>query len=140
MPSTASKEEIRRAYKRLVRRYHPDLNPLNLQAEEAFKRIQAAYEFLSQKEAILQQPKTPASQESEGSFISTSPVKKSLNKKPKRKKKAGVYVHSQKLDRGRAEACKKCAGRGQILILRGAHRWTKTCDRCGGKGNLYKTF
>jgi hypothetical protein len=44
---TASASEIRTAHKRLARAYHPDLNPGDKLAEEHFKRVQAAYEVLS---------------------------------------------------------------------------------------------
>ncbi len=43
----ASKEEISKAYKRLVRKYHPDLNPGDKEAEEKFKEINEAYDVLS---------------------------------------------------------------------------------------------
>ncbi len=43
----ASAEEIRRAYKRLARKYHPDLNPGDKAAEERFKQIQEAYGVLN---------------------------------------------------------------------------------------------
>lgn len=41
-----SKEEIARAFKRLARKYHPDLNPDNPEAEKKFKEINEAYEVL----------------------------------------------------------------------------------------------
>lgn len=43
----ASPEEIKKAYKKLARKYHPDLNPGDKQAEEKFKKIQEAYRILS---------------------------------------------------------------------------------------------
>ncbi|HYO82615.1 MAG TPA: DnaJ domain-containing protein [Bryobacteraceae bacterium] len=43
----ASEEEIRKAYRRLARKYHPDLNPGDKSAEEQFKRVQEAYDILS---------------------------------------------------------------------------------------------
>src|ERR687895_888514 len=46
----ASQEEIRRSYRRLARKYHPDANPGDRQAEERFKEIQQAYEILSNPE------------------------------------------------------------------------------------------
>lgn len=42
-----SAEEIKQAYRRLARQYHPDLNPNNKEAEEKFKDIGEAYEVLS---------------------------------------------------------------------------------------------
>ncbi len=46
----ASKEDIKKAYRRLAKRYHPDLNPGNKEAEEKFKEAQEAYEILSNDE------------------------------------------------------------------------------------------
>ncbi len=47
VPRKAKPEEIRKAYRRLARRYHPDLNPGDKAAEERFKKVQEAYDVLS---------------------------------------------------------------------------------------------
>src|ERR687898_846684 len=46
----ASQDEIRRSYRKLARKYHPDANPGDRAAEERFKEIQQAYEVLSKPE------------------------------------------------------------------------------------------
>ncbi|NIP30657.1 MAG: DnaJ domain-containing protein, partial [Candidatus Dadabacteria bacterium] len=46
----ASKDEIKKAYRDLARKYHPDLNPNDKKAEEKFKEVQAAHEILSDDE------------------------------------------------------------------------------------------
>jgi curved DNA-binding protein CbpA len=42
----ASESEIKRAYRRLARRYHPDINPGDRTAEVRFRQILEAYETL----------------------------------------------------------------------------------------------
>src|SRR6201996_4345450 len=43
----ASADDIRKAYRKLARKYHPDLNPGDKAAEDRFKNVQEAYDILS---------------------------------------------------------------------------------------------
>mgnify|MGYP001213553363 CR=1 FL=1 len=57
VPRTASEADIKKAYRRLAMKYHPDRNPNDQEAEEKFKEAKEAYEVLcdEQKRAIYDQ-------------------------------------------------------------------------------------
>ena len=50
VPRTATEKEIRQAYRKLARKFHPDVNPGDKNAESKFKEIGEAYEVLSDPE------------------------------------------------------------------------------------------
>ena len=47
----ASDEDIKKAYRRLAKQYHPDVNPGDKQAEEKMKEINAAYDAITDASA-----------------------------------------------------------------------------------------
>jgi molecular chaperone DnaJ len=49
----ANPSEIKKSYRKLVKEYHPDVNPDNKEAEEKFKEISSAYEVLSDTDKKL---------------------------------------------------------------------------------------
>ena len=51
---SASEDEIKKAYRKLAMKYHPDRNPDNKEAEEKFKEIQKAYDVLSDSQKRAQ--------------------------------------------------------------------------------------
>ena len=48
VPCNATADEVRKSYRKLARKYHPDLNPGDKAAEERFKNVQEAYDILSE--------------------------------------------------------------------------------------------
>ena len=46
LAKNASKEDIRKAYRKLAMKYHPDRNPDSKEAEDKFKEVKEAYEIL----------------------------------------------------------------------------------------------
>jgi DnaJ-class molecular chaperone len=50
VPKTASADELRRAFRKLAKQYHPDRNPNDKAAEERFKRISAAFDLLGDED------------------------------------------------------------------------------------------
>ena len=54
VPKSATEKEIKSAYRKLARKYHPDVNPGDSKAEAKFQDINEAYEVLSDKESRQQ--------------------------------------------------------------------------------------
>jgi molecular chaperone DnaJ len=57
---SASQDEIKKAYRKLARQYHPDANPNDPKAEEKFKEVSSAYEVLSDVEKRKQYDAGPS--------------------------------------------------------------------------------
>ena len=122
----ATDDEIKKAYRKLAKQYHPDLNPDNPEAEAKFKEINEANDVLSdpQKRAKYDQfgqrsnPNAPR----QGSDIAIS-LDISFMEACK-----GL---SHEVEINRAETCDSCHGSGAK-----AGTTPKTCPDCHGSGQV----
>ncbi len=82
----ASKAEINRAFRRLAKQHHPDLNHGNKNAEEHFKALTAAYEMLTSKDSEVTALVRPAGQD----YQYVAELESRYREARKRSKKSGV--------------------------------------------------
>lgn len=75
----ATAEDIKRAYRKLARQYHPDMNPGDKEAEEKFKDIGEAYEVLSDTSRRAQYDQFSRFWKQNGFQSGTSPRSKTWN-------------------------------------------------------------
>jgi molecular chaperone DnaJ len=73
LPATATPEEIKKAYRTLALKHHPDRNPGNKKAEETFKELASAYEVLSDPEKRRQYDDAISERASSGARPRRSP-------------------------------------------------------------------
>ncbi len=66
---SATADELKSAYRKLARQYHPDVNPNNPEAEEKFKEISTAYGVLSDTEKRAQYDRFGTTDEQQGPFF-----------------------------------------------------------------------
>ena len=164
---SASEDEIKRAYKKMARKYHPDLNPDNKEAEEKFKEVNEAYEVLSDSDKKARYDQFGfAGVDSNygagagggaygaggfdfgdlgdifGSFFGAAfGCEKEVS--VDRYETCAVCHGSGCADGTSPEVCPDCHGSGQVQVRRqtpmGVFATTSPCGRCGGKGRIIKT-
>lgn len=148
----ASKEEIKKAYKTLAKKYHPDLNPNNKDAEKKFKELNEAYSALSddnKRESFDRYGSDFNQQYSQGFegfqehdfsdiFDSFFGGRKSSRKGRDFKYEMEItflescFGCSKTISLEKLERCDKCSGLGGI--------GEETCSTCKGSGQLRKTM
>ncbi len=155
----ASEEEIKKAYRKLAKQYHPDRNPGDKDAEEKFKKVQEAYDRLNGKA-----PRQPEMDfdfgEQFGEFFSSV---FGFGQPHQRKQTIildvrleialdfweGVHGCTKKITVPRnktcetcngsgaeeLEKCSLCSGKGVISQRQGFISMQTTCPQCSGAGN-----
>jgi molecular chaperone DnaJ len=153
---TASAEEIKRAYRKLARQYHPDRNPGDADAEARFKEVQAAYDTLSdpqqraEYDAARNAPRATARPRAEGAGFGAINLDDLFGdvfdrgaRRSSRRPRIGddieveVAVSFDEAFHGAVKQvpvsleaeCRSCGGSGGRL---GAG--AKACPQCGGRG------
>lgn len=142
----ASEEEVKKAYKELSRKFHPDRNPADKEAEEKFKKVQEAYEFIKDPEKYKKQKLKNTTPYSEA-YTEMSPEFGSVfgdmfgfsNKKDSKGKDiySSLELTLEEVATGVTKtimvdqrvACEKCTGLGYLEF--------KACGKCSGSGKLF---
>lgn len=154
VPPDADLEEIEAAYRRLSRRYHPDLNPGSARARTAYERIRLAYEVLTdererrrydrQGRPIADDIEVVTGAPSDGREISFPELFRCLCDHARRTRpQRGGDVHAKvnfrlaDAERGRRvpvqvrhlRPCRHCGGRGVVRMSEAS-----ACSTCRGSG------
>jgi molecular chaperone DnaJ len=147
---TASVEEIKKAFRKLAIKYHPDKNPGNKKAEENFKEVAEAYEVLSNPEKKIKYDKGDSGAGG-GGFeyqYEWSAFNRAKNSSKKTQKGKSLRVHikmtleeifkgaEKKIKIKRVDDCDKCNGTG----AGNDGKDVVDCTFCGGKGEYEVRF
>lgn len=139
----STKEEIKKAYRTLSKKYHPDLNPSNKEAEENFKKVSEAYEILTGKQK-------PKNQEPFGGnpFDQTTYKARPLKLVIELTLEEAYHGVTKTINYYINDICQKCDGEGGFDPITcnqcGGHGRVRqgpfafVCNNCGGSGKLYK--
>lgn len=127
----ASDEEVKKAYRKLSKKYHPDLNPNNKDAETKFKNISEAYAILTGKQKPKHETNMGGNPFSGFGGFGGNPFSRST--KPLKIKiitsLEEIFNGSTKEVQYKAkESCFKCNGEG-------GHN-PQACNQCGGRGHI----
>jgi molecular chaperone DnaJ len=114
----ASKEDVKKAYRSLSKKYHPDLNPNDKESEEKFKKILEAYEILTGK----QQPNNQINFNNRVFKAKTIKVPVIIDLEDT------YHGKNKKIEYDIKDSCDSCNGDGGFD--------EETCSHCGGKGHL----
>src|SRR5437879_2647013 len=135
VPRKASAKDIRSAFRKLARKYHPDLNPGDKSAEEKFKQLQEAYDVLSDYKkrqmydqyGFYSENLPPGGPGGAGGHSGEPDVNFDFE---------GFDFGGGTGAVGSPQTCNVCGGTGTIQQSAGKMKFNVPCTRCGGTGKL----
>lgn len=136
VPRNASLREIKSAYRKLAKLYHPDLFPNDKEKEERFRLIKEAYEVLSneEKREAYDRFGTPTAGDGrdffESTFVASSGIKRGEDIIQDIYISSGQEGREMKFSFERMEVCPLCQGKGSLSQ---ENDW-QVCPTCQGKG------
>src|SRR3972149_1226137 len=107
VPRGASQEEVKQAYRRLAREYHPDVRKDDPQANERFKEINEAYYVLSDPDRRPQYAR-----------FGRAAARRAAERRSQQQPAFGRFPE--------VVTCRECGGRGTVI--------RHPCRECGGTG------
>jgi DnaJ-class molecular chaperone len=122
----ASLPDMKKAYRKLARKYHPDLNPGDKTAEAKFKEIQAAY-------SVLSDPKKKKQYDQFG-FVGGTPPGGAQYQTYTSGFEGFDFSENGYIQKGGQPVCPTCRGSGNTTTQRGYMRFSTTCPSCRGTG------
>ena len=130
----ASPDEIKLAYRKLSKQFHPDVNK-DPNAEEKFKQINEAYSVLSDpnKKAQIDQPQTPFTNWNEVNFVKRQNFNTPLNIRVNLNLEDLFNKINRKILYARQKFCSQCTGEG-------GKGGRNTCMTCMGSGQNKQTI
>lgn len=134
----SSAEEIKKAYRKLAQKWHPDRNPGNALAEEKFKEIQGAYDQLAGRSHSEEGAGPRRSSDPFADFFKDPPAPPSQGEDVEIELEISLKEALQGCVRQvffwRAAHCSGCSGTGS------AKAQPDPCERCKGQGRLGGSF
>ena len=139
---TAEEREIKKAYKRLAMKYHPDRNQGDKEAEAKFKEIKEAYEILTdaQKRAAYDQYGHAAFEQGGMGELTLEEAVRGVTKEIRipTLEECDVCHGSGAKAGSKPQTCPTCHGAGQVQMRQGFFAVQQTCPHCQGRGTLIK--
>ena len=140
---TASEVEIKKVYRKLALKYHPDKNPDDKEAEERFKEIAEAYEHLSDSDKKATYDQFGHRQQGQGNHRGYEDIFRDFAKRNQSKRKGqdlriNIKLTLEEIFSGehkkikykRMKVCETCDGKGGHKV--------DTCDTCKGLGSIFR--